>query len=209
MGAGMADYAHKAATTGLISVETVADYNLYCHYVAGLVGEGLTRLIAASDKELNWLSSQMELANSMGLMLQKTNIIRDFREDADEARFFWPREVWGSEKYGKACGRSGFKEPRELHQPGNEQQALWVLNAMIADALAHATDCLDYLRLLRRQGVFNFCAIPQTMAIATLHLVFNNPDVFLKNIKIRKAEAASVSRPPQSCFFGIHAVLPS
>ncbi|KAH9941976.1 squalene synthase [Amylocystis lapponica] len=192
MGAGMADYAHKAVTAGLISVETVDDYNLYCHYVAGLVGEGLTRLIAASDKEVSWMAGQLELANSMGLMLQKTNIIRDYREDADERRFFWPREIWGDEKYGAACGRSAFKEVTELYKPGNKQQALWVLSGMIADALSHATDCLDYLRLLRQQGVFNFCAIPQTMAMATLHLCFMNYEMFQHNIKIRKAEAAAL-----------------
>ena len=47
----MADYAHKAATTGSIYLETIAEYDLYCHYVAGLVGEGLSRLFSASGKE--------------------------------------------------------------------------------------------------------------------------------------------------------------
>jgi farnesyl-diphosphate farnesyltransferase len=45
MGTGMADYAHKAATTtttGSIYLGTVAEYDLYCHYVTGLVGEGLS-----------------------------------------------------------------------------------------------------------------------------------------------------------------------
>ena len=30
----------------------------------------------------------------MGLFLQKTNIIRDYREDIDDARIFWPKSVW-------------------------------------------------------------------------------------------------------------------
>jgi len=38
--------------------------------------------------------------------------------------------------------------------------------------------------------VFNFCAIPQTMAMATLTACFMNPQVFQRNVKIRKAEAA-------------------
>ena len=33
------------------------------------------------------------LANSMGLFLQKTNIIRDYLEDIVQGREFWPREV--------------------------------------------------------------------------------------------------------------------
>lgn len=34
-----------------------------------------------------------ELANSMGLFLQKTNIIRDYLEDILEGRVFWPKSV--------------------------------------------------------------------------------------------------------------------
>ena len=82
-----------------------------------------------------------------------------------------------------------------MYEPGNEKQAQWVQSALILDALRHATDSLDYLKLLKNQSVFNFCAIPQTMAIATLELCFKNPAMFQRNIKIRKAEAASVSAP--------------
>jgi phytoene/squalene synthetase len=63
---------------------------------------------------------------------------------------------------------------------------------MVVDALRHACDALDYLRLLRNQSVFNFAAIPAAMAIATLDLCFMNSDMFERNIKIRKARAADV-----------------
>lgn len=193
MQTGMADYAHKAATTNSIYVETIDEYNLYCHYVAGLVGEGLTRFWSASGKEADWLGQQLELSNAMGIMLQKTNIIRDFREDAEERRFFWPREIWGRAEYGQAAGgKPGLKDLVEIYQPGNEKQALWVQTGMVVDVLSHACDSLDYLRLLSKQSVFSFCAIPQTMAMATLSLCFMNYDMFQRHIKIRKAEAASV-----------------
>ncbi|OBZ74155.1 Squalene synthase [Grifola frondosa] len=149
---GMADFAHKAATTNSLYPESIAEYDLYCHYVAGLVGEGLTRFWSASGKEVDWLGEQLELSNSMGIMLQKTNIIRDFREDADEWRFFWPREIWGREIYGVACGRGPFKEMTEMYMPGNEQQALWVQSGMVVNVLGHAVDSLDYLRLLKKQN---------------------------------------------------------
>jgi farnesyl-diphosphate farnesyltransferase len=193
MEVGMADFAHRAVTTGEIYLEQVTDWDLYCHYVAGLVGEGLSRLFAASGREVGWLGDQLELANSMGLFLQKTNIIRDYREDVDVKRYFWPREIWGRSEY---CvnSRAPFKEMKEMYAPENEKQALWVVSGLVVDVLRHAPDCLDYLRLLKNQTVFNFCAIPQTMAIATLELVFMNPDVFHRNIKIRKAQAASVCR---------------
>ncbi|KDR81029.1 hypothetical protein GALMADRAFT_241652 [Galerina marginata CBS 339.88] len=185
METGMADYAHKAATTGSIYLETVAEYDLYCHYVAGLVGEGLSRIFSASRKELPSLGSQLELSNSMGLLLQKTNIIRDYREDVDEHRYFWPREIWG---------QYGFEEMKEMKptDPDTVRRATYVQSGMILDALRHSTDSLDYLRMLRNQSVFNFCAIPATMAIATLELCFMNKEMFQRNIKIRKAEAANL-----------------
>jgi len=40
--------------------------------------------------------------------------------------------------------------------------------------------------------VFNFCAIPQTMAIATLDVCFRNPDMFKRNVKITKGAACQV-----------------
>ncbi|KIJ65348.1 hypothetical protein HYDPIDRAFT_152079 [Hydnomerulius pinastri MD-312] len=183
MEVGMADYAHKAATTGTVYLQTVAEYDLYCHYVAGLVGEGLTRIWSASGKEAAWLCKELELADSMGLMLQKTNIIRDFREDVDEQRFFWPKEIWG--KYG-------FEEMKDLHEKGDVEHATWIQTGMILDALRHACDSLDYLRLLKNQSVFVFCAVPVCMAMATLSLCFMNPEMFQRNIKIRKAEAAQL-----------------
>ena len=65
----------------------------YCHYVAGLVGIGLSRLFSASGLETEEVGSDHDLANSMGLFLQKTNIIRDYLEDVQDGRHFWPREV--------------------------------------------------------------------------------------------------------------------
>ncbi|BGP21691.1 farnesyl-diphosphate farnesyltransferase [Rhodotorula toruloides] len=183
MGKGMSRYAKlHAASGGKFSVDTLPSFDLYCHYVAGLVGEGLSRLFSASQKESPYLGEQLTLSNSMGLMLQKTNILRDFREDVDEGRVFWPAEIW--KKY--------VSEPEELYKKGNEEKALWALSEMTVDTLAHATDALDYLTLLRNQSVFNFCAIPQVMAIATLELCFMNPAVMQRNVKIRKGEAVNL-----------------
>ena len=65
----------------------------YCHYVAGLVGIGLSRLFAASQLEDECVGQDEHLANSLGLFLQKTNIIRDYLEDINEDRQFWPKAV--------------------------------------------------------------------------------------------------------------------
>ena len=61
--------------------------------MAGLVGIGLSRLFSASELESEEVGRDHKLANSMGLFLQKTNIIRDYLEDVQDGRHFWPREV--------------------------------------------------------------------------------------------------------------------
>ncbi len=48
MGAGMAEFVSKDLGQGTVTLE---EYDLYCHYVAGLVGEGLSRMFAESGLE--------------------------------------------------------------------------------------------------------------------------------------------------------------
>ncbi|KAJ7097216.1 isoprenoid synthase domain-containing protein [Mycena belliarum] len=211
MGAGMADFALRADAAlaaekaGGFGLETAEEYDLYCHYVAGLVGEGLSLLFAASGKEAPSLGAQLELSNSMALLLQKTNITRDIAEDVAQRRYFWPRDMWGpaGARFGGGFARmedvvaaapvsaAAFVDEKAALR-GAQPQALFVLSAMVVDTLRHAPDALDYLRLLKNQSIFNFCAIPASMAVATLELCFMNPEVLQRNVKIRKAVAASL-----------------
>ncbi|RMZ77106.1 hypothetical protein DV737_g4520, partial [Chaetothyriales sp. CBS 132003] len=181
MGNGMADYCANAAFNAN-GVDTIADYDLYCHYVAGLVGDGLTRMFVEAKLGNPALLSRPNLAESMGRFLQKTNIIRDVREDFDDKRCFWPREIWS-----KHVDRF-----EDLFKPEKRQQALNCQSDMVLNALGHADECLFYLAGLREQSVFNFCAIPQTMAIATLELCFQNYSMFERNIKITKGQACQI-----------------
>lgn len=181
----MADFAALATPEQPVAeVDSIADYDLYCHYVAGVVGEGLSAIFSSSGKERPWLAQQLTLSNSMGLLLQKTNILRDIHEDVLEGRGFWPRAIWG---------KHGFNSMKELIDPSREKEAMWAASEMTLDALRHATDALDYLTLLKCQSVFNFVAIPAVMAIATLDRCFMNPLILKQNVKIRRGEAVGVS----------------
>ncbi len=91
MGEGMASYCGRDLREGTTSI---ADYDKYCYFVAGLVGEGLTRLWVENDVEDSTITQSMTLAHEMGLFLQKTNIIRDYLEDLVEGRAFWPKDIW-------------------------------------------------------------------------------------------------------------------
>ena len=70
--------------------------------------------------------------------------------------------------------------------------AVYCLNDLITDALAHVPDCLTYMSRLRDQKVFNFCAIPQVMAVATLAECYSNHKVFLGPVKIRRGLTAKM-----------------
>lgn len=172
MGNGMADFILKDVRLG---TATSSEYRLYCHYVAGLVGQGLTRLFVSHGKEDKELLDAMKEADEMGMFLQKINILRDYLEDLQEGRTFWPRDIWG--KYA-----SSLLELRT----GDKKKSLACLNELAIDAFQHVPSCIRYLQKIKDPKVFKFCAIPQVMAIATLERLINNPDVFTGIVKIRK-----------------------
>ncbi len=176
MGAGMAEFAEATHKSGEGSVLSTKQYDLYCHYVAGLVGIGLSQLFSASGLEDANLKSEERLANSMGLFLQKTNIIRDYLEDLEQKRTWWPKEIWS--QYAPSLDWFA-KNP-------DDSKSRACLNHMVTDALSHVPDVMSYLSQLKTPSIFEFCAIPQVMAMATLAKLYNNNDVFKKVVKIRK-----------------------
>ena len=174
MGDGMAEFIQKDLGEGTTTIE---EYYRYCYFVAGLVGEGLSRLFLVNDYEPNGIEEPlMENCYPMGQFLQRTNIIRDYLEDYVDKRAFWPKEVWN--QYAEELG--------DLAKEENIENALHCVNHLVFDALKLIPNCLDYLELLSDPKIFRFCAIPQMMAIATLDKVFNNPKTFSGVVKIRK-----------------------
>ncbi|XP_046547404.1 squalene synthase-like isoform X1 [Haliotis rubra] len=175
MGEGMCVYMER-------NVETLADWDEYCHYVAGLIGIGLSKLFSASGLEGEFVGKDLDLANRMGLFLQRTNIIRDYLEDSEEGREFWPKQVWS--KYAKNL--------RDFAHPHHRGEAVNCLNDLITRTLELIPDCIKYMSRLQNKSVFQFCAIPQVMAIATLERCYSNPSVFTGVVKIRKGEAVKM-----------------
>jgi farnesyl-diphosphate farnesyltransferase len=181
MGNGMADYANNAEHN-IHGVQSTKDYELYCHYVAGLVGAGLTRLFVDAELANPALLKRPELSESMGQFLQKTNIIRDLREDFDDKRRFYPKEIWSKHV-------DNFDD---LFVPANIDKALATTSEMVLNALDNVPQCLFYMAGIKDQSVFNFVAIPQVMAIATLEAVFRNPKVTTGVVKITKGDACKL-----------------
>jgi farnesyl-diphosphate farnesyltransferase len=178
MADGMAEFVRKDLGQGTLDN---SEYNRYCHFVAGLVGEGLSRLFAQSGLEKESFGKEVYLSDQMGLFLQKTNIIRDYLEDYVDGRAFWPQSVW--KKYSKTGDLGYFAKQSDADA---RVKSLQCVNELVTDALELVPDCLSYMAKLQCAEIFRFCAIPQVMAIATLDKCYTNPDVFTGVVKIRK-----------------------
>ncbi|KAG9597907.1 ERG9, squalene synthase, partial [Aureobasidium melanogenum] len=181
MGNGMADYALNANIAG---VNTVKEYELYCHYVAGLVGEGVSRMFILAGLADPVVLERPELSESMAQLLQQTNIIRDVYEDHEQNRHFWPKEIWS-----RHVDRF---DDFFLQDTRSRMKALECSSEMVLLAINRAQECLAYMANVREQSTFNFVAIPQCMAIATLELCFRNPEIFERNVKITKGLACQL-----------------
>lgn len=192
MAKGMVKFLDKS------SMDTTEDYESYCHYVAGLVGIGLSQIFTLSGSEFNDLTKHESLSNSMGLFLQKTNIIRDVKEDYDEKRYWWPKDIVSKHF---ASMNDIFDNMRETIEAGEAGEALELtittkhtdlLNEMIMNALQHIPDSIEYLSLIKNVSNFKFCAIPQVVAAQTLVTLFHNPNVFKKTEKLNKTTLARI-----------------
>ena len=184
MGNGMADYVLNAEHN-IDGVNTVVEYELYCHYASGLVSKGMTRMFIEAKLANPVLLERPDLTESMGQFLQKTNIIRDVHEDRMEKRRHWPKETWSKHV-------DNWEDLFDTSNPVFRQRALECSSEMVLNALKHADECLFYMAGIHDQSVFNFVAIPQCMAIATLELMFRNPDIFYSRVKITKGDACQL-----------------
>mmetsp|Transcript_4224 Transcript_4224/g.15922 ORF Transcript_4224/g.15922 Transcript_4224/m.15922 type:complete len:960 (-) Transcript_4224:93-2972(-) len=176
MGTGMAKFQEQ-------EVKTTEDCEEYCGYVAGLVGEGLTKLFYLSGLQSKKLNGSVP----MGLFLQMVNVIRDIHADRQEGRTFWPANLWT--RYANTI---------------DELNSVRALNEMIKISLQYAPQSLAYLRDIEDESVFNFCAIPQVMAMATLARLYEEGAVFERSIKISKVETVQITAAIQ--LKGIRAV---
>ncbi|CAI9114959.1 OLC1v1015786C1 [Oldenlandia corymbosa var. corymbosa] len=176
-GAGIAKFVGK-------EIETIDDYEEYCHYATGIPGIGFSKLMYASGKEDLVPES---LSNSWGMIVQKASGIRDYLEDINEVpkpRINWPREIWG--KYA-----SKF-EVEDLKYEENSAMAVQCLNEMVTNALIHIEDCLKFLSTLRSPAAFRFFAITAIVSMGRLATYYNNVEVFRGKVEMRQGLTAKV-----------------
>lgn len=79
---GMSEHIQIFSSTP-VNLKTESELNDYCFYVAGVVGEMLTRLMSFIHEKPEFIKASLKNAVQFGLYLQKVNILKDKMEDAN------------------------------------------------------------------------------------------------------------------------------
>ncbi|CAM5620683.1 Phytoene synthase OS=Streptomyces albaduncus OX=68172 GN=FHS32_002314 PE=4 SV=1 [Streptomyces griseoloalbus] len=88
--------------------ETWDDLKVYCRCVAGAIGR-LSLGVFGTEPGAHGVERASEYADTLGLALQLTNILRDVREDAENGRTYLPADDLA--KFGCSAGFAGPTPP--------------------------------------------------------------------------------------------------
>lgn len=167
MARGMAEFQDRDLRHGLA---TLAEMDSYCYYVAGVVGEMLTRLFCHYSPQIAaHRDEMMQLAVSFGQGLQMTNILKDLWDDHDRGVCWLPQDVFD---------RTGGFPLAEL-RPGHDDPRFRAgFRELIGIAHGHLCNALRYTLLIppHEAGIREFCLWALGMAVLTLRKIARHPD---------------------------------
>ncbi|ADO76743.1 squalene/phytoene synthase family protein [Halanaerobium praevalens] len=174
-------------------VNTFADLDEYCYYVAGTVGGFLTETIIYKF-EIKGEQKKLlkENFNEAGLFLQKVNLIRDIREDLENRnKNFWPLKDLDV-------------TAKDLIEPQQKEKSMAALSVMLKDLKEHIPALKKYYQALPSElnGYKKFFAVNNSLGLATLEKLENNPKVFYgkKPVKTSKLTFLNIMRAPEKYF---------
>jgi farnesyl-diphosphate farnesyltransferase len=155
------------------AIQSRADLDRYCHYVAGTVGAMLTELFVAREasaagsrifprKREAIMRANME---SFARGLQLVNIIKDCCKDFAAGRCFIPAEIIRSQSQN------------EFFSEGNEEKRRAALKPLLDTAAEDLDRAVIYTRAIprRMRRARLFCVLPIALARATLNLLSAPP----------------------------------
>jgi farnesyl-diphosphate farnesyltransferase len=140
-------------------LSTMEELQRYVYYVAGTVGQLLTRLFILRSKTIPQERADRlrALSSRFAFGLQVTNIAQDQATDASRGVSFVPRELLGE----------------RVSVAGGEQPIGNALSTLVATALPALNDAIDYCTYLPRSQyrMRLFCLAPAYFAVRTLRAV--------------------------------------
>jgi farnesyl-diphosphate farnesyltransferase len=169
MAAGMAEFSQSpGAGDGVTALADEAEWDRYCYYVAGTVGQMLTELIISEYKIDPDISTRLlQLCNSFGLGLQKVNTIKDVPQDRERGRIYLPESTM----------RRHSLRPEILVMAGNHESVRAFVFELARGTWKHLDDAIEYTRLVppHLKGVRMFLTVPIFLAAGTLGAIMKNP----------------------------------
>ena len=164
MAEGMAIFQTQGLHDGLA---TLADMDKYCYYVAGSVGEMLTKLFCHYSPEIAKHKDELlKLSVSFGQGLQMTNILKDISDDAKRGVCWLPQDIFTE---------TGF-DLKNLTSETKDENFKKGMEHLISIAHNHLHNALKYTQILpsNETGIRNFCLWALGMAILTLKKIKHN-----------------------------------
>jgi farnesyl-diphosphate farnesyltransferase len=167
MSRGMGHFERSRSRLGL---EDVTEYERYCYFVAGVVGEMLTDVFCDHSPLIGARRDDLEArAVNFGLGLQMTNILKDIWDDYESGVCWLPREVFADNGYDLA--------ELQPHHNGNGHAFAASMRDLVGIAHAHLREALDYtLRIPNHEtGIRRFLIWAALLAVSTLRKIAADP----------------------------------
>jgi farnesyl-diphosphate farnesyltransferase len=145
----------------------LTDMDRYCYYVAGCVGEMLTKLFCHYSPQIAKHQDEMlALAVSFGQGLQMTNILKDIWDDAERGVCWLPQDIFSE---------TGF-DLKKLNTKTDDVNFRTGLERLISVAHTHLHNALKFTQLIpsHETGIRNFCLWALGMAVLTLKKIKQN-----------------------------------
>lgn len=165
MAGGMPEFQVDNLQHGLATMD---DMSRYCYFVAGCVGEMLTKLFCHYSPEIAAHKTQLlELSVSFGQGLQMTNILKDIWDDYDRDVCWLPQAVFVNSGY----------DLKNLSPDHHSERFREALENLISIAFGHLQNAMRYTALIPRNetGIRDFCFWAIGMAVLTLRKIHKNP----------------------------------
>ena len=166
-------------------ITTEEEMDDYMHHVAGIVGYLITDIFAWYLPPIGDRKEQlMPLAREYGLALQTVNIIRGMRKDYERGWVFVPQTFY--EEVGLTRD--------SLFDPANKEQALQVVDMLVAKAERHLWHGMGYITAFprRHHAIRLACMWPLLFAVKTLAISRNNAAVIDSEAKMGRDQVRRI-----------------
>lgn len=184
---GMGMFVERYADEGGLRIQTVAELEEYCHYVAGTVGELITNLATHGGASVERERRLYECAESFGRLLQLVNIAKDVHDDYHEENNVYLPAAWL---------RAEGVSPERVCEPENRAGVAEVVRRTADRARSYLGDAQHYLETvpLERGNTLAAWAVPYLLAVGTLREVTDRPEDAVREraIKVSREEVHAV-----------------